>query len=95
MPNKKKDRPKALFEVPEPSEVLSRPTTAKQRATFYFSPETLDALRLGEVECRKIAREAGIRESRINRSWIVEAALLEALRDLAGKGKHCKVAGLI
>jgi len=77
------------------STILTKPTTNKTRATFLLADETLEALRLLEIEAKKVAKTMGKQPGRASRSWIIEAAVLMIRQNFLTQGEKSDLAKLM
>ena len=75
--------------------ILTKPTTNKTRVTFLLADETLEALRLLEIEAKKVAKAMGRQPGRASRSWITEAAVLMVRQDFLALGDKSDLAKLM
>lgn len=67
--------------------------SAKEKATFYLSPETVEALDDGVYRLKKLARPE--HKAKASKSFIVEAALRLVLADLEETGPACQLASML
>ena len=61
------------------------------KATYYFSPETIEAI---DEAWMKLRRLAGAGRSSVSKSLIVEKAIQMALKELASKGDKSQIASM-
>jgi len=75
--------------------ILTKPTTNKTRVTFMLADETLEALRLLEIEAKKVAKAMGKQPGRASRSWLIEAAVFMVRQDFLELGDKSDLAKLM
>lgn len=66
------------------------PEEERLKATYYLSPEALDALEEAWLQLRRMAGSEG--RGRISKSAIVEAAILQAVQELEAKEDRSQLA---
>ena len=62
------------------------------KATYYFSPETIEAIDEAWMKLRRLAGTAG--RSSVSKSLIVENAIQMALQELENKGDKSQIASM-
>lgn len=77
------------------SAILTKPTTNKTRVTFLLADETLEALRLLEIEAKKVAKAMGKQPGRASRSWLIEAAVFIVRQAFLELGENSDLAKLM
>ena len=67
--------------------------SAKEKATFYLSPETVEALDDGVYRLKKLVKPE--HKAKASKSFIVEAALRLVLAELEETGPDCQLASML